>query len=323
MDYKLAFFILIGIIGFLIISSLVGVPILFWYISGIVYKNTALPTKTHDWGRHCSDPGDYEMMVMWEQGLQWEKENHQCKKEVKIHNDGCDLVGEYFDFGSDKTVILIAGRLESLMYSYYFAEPFKKANLNVLCIDKRGHGLSSGGEVEDFGQVGWVDIIAWAKFIHEEYHCNDITLHGICIGGTAGVYAISNEECPTYIKRIIVDSLYKNLYNNFYFHMKQERRPTFLITRFIMKRIGKVHHQDYINDGPYKQIKKVKKPILFIYSQEDVFAPPEDAKIVMDNCASEHKKIALFPTGRHSHVRINHQEEYDKAIIDFLKQENN
>ena len=103
--------------------------------------------------------------------------------------------------------------------------------------------------------------------------------------------------------------------------MKQERRPTFLITRFIMKRIGKVHHQDYINDGPYKQIKKVKKPILFIYSQEDVFVPPEDAKIVMDNCASEHKKIALFPTGRHSHVRINHQEEYDKAIIDFLKQE--
>ena len=36
------------------------------------------------------------------------------------------LIGEYFDFGKDRCVIILPGRCESLMYSYYFAPPYEK-----------------------------------------------------------------------------------------------------------------------------------------------------------------------------------------------------
>ena len=58
--------------------------------------------------------------------------------------NGLKLVGEWFDYGFDKTVIILPGRRETLVYSYYYAQPYKELGINVLVIDQRAHGLSEG-----------------------------------------------------------------------------------------------------------------------------------------------------------------------------------
>ena len=89
-------------------------------------------TSKKKWGRECSIPEDAEYLRMFEEGLDWDKKYSGYKRTVNIKNGRFHLFGEYFDFGSKKAVIIIAGRMESLLYSYFFAEPYRAAGYNVL-----------------------------------------------------------------------------------------------------------------------------------------------------------------------------------------------
>ena len=109
-----------------------------------VYKQQLVRTSDKIWGRFCSAPENEEQLAMWNEGIAWGKENAKFMTEVKITNDGFDLYGEYYDFGGESCVIILPGRCESLMYSYYFALPYQKAGYNVLVIDTRCHGKSDG-----------------------------------------------------------------------------------------------------------------------------------------------------------------------------------
>ena len=59
------------------------------------------------------------------------------KKDVHIVNEGFNLYGEYFDLGFDRAVIIVPGRMESLLYSYYFARPYQEKGFNVFVFDQR------------------------------------------------------------------------------------------------------------------------------------------------------------------------------------------
>ncbi|MGN1094083.1 MAG: alpha/beta hydrolase family protein, partial [Candidatus Neoclostridium sp.] len=72
-------------------------------------------------------------------------------------------------------------------------------------------------------------------------------------------------------------------------------------------------------DGPLALMKKLDKPILFIYSKMDEYSRPEKAQQLYDACRSD-KTIVWFEKGVHSHVRINAVEKYDGAIERFLSE---
>ena len=74
--------------------------------------------------------------------------------------DGLKLIAEYYDFGFDKTAIIMPGRRECLIYSYFYAFPYKDAGVNVLVIDQRAHGLSEG-KYSTCGIFEAKDVIDW------------------------------------------------------------------------------------------------------------------------------------------------------------------
>ena len=62
----------------------------------------------------------------------------------------------------------------------------------------------------------------------------------------------------------------------------------------------------------------MNKPILFIYSKEDIYSLPELGQKLYDICPSKEIRLEYFPHGAHSHVRINNTEAYDSKISSFL-----
>ena len=92
---------------------------------------------------------------------------------LQIENDGLQLFVEYFDFGADRCVIILPGRCESLIYSYYFASPYEEAGFNVLVVDTRCHGKSEG-TYNTIGVKESQDILKWAKVIHEQFGNQEI-----------------------------------------------------------------------------------------------------------------------------------------------------
>ena len=254
---------------------------------------------------------------MWNSGLEWAKEHEQNCEPVSVTSQGLKLFGEFYNFGSKKTIIIVPGRTETLQYSYYFARPYQEIGFNVLVIDKRAHGWSEG-KYEDGGQNSYVDLIEWARFLHDNYGCNDISLHGICIGSSTCLFAFVSPDCPDYVTHMVADGMYATFLETFKNHMKDQRRSVFPYAYTTMYYGKKYSKADFIKNGPIYQIDKVRKPFLFLYSKEDIFSTPKQAEKLYAKCGTDKKELVWFDHGVHSHLLITDPLKYKDALEGFF-----
>lgn len=308
------------IIAFLLIGGLTAMLIFTLPISKRVYEDTLVRTSPEKWARVCSAPENEEQLQMWNDGIEWMEKNRQYVKEVKIENDGLNLYGEYFDFGGKNCVIILPGRCESLIYSYYFAPPYQKAGFNVLVIDTRCHGKSDG-IYNSIGVKESRDVKAWAKYVCETFGNQNIYIHGICIGTSAGLIAMASDDCPNCIKGLVTEGCYVSFRECYKRHMIADKRPLFPVLDLIMLRIKKCTGSNVYKDKPISAVKKIDKRMLFLFGKKDIFSIPEKSQKLFDACRSKDKKLVWFDKGGHSHLRINNTEKYDNTIIEFLKNE--
>lgn len=288
-------------------------------LSSIIYTKLLIRTSPKKWARECSIPEDEEYRRMFDIGIEWDHTYESAKSTVSIKSGRFRLQGEYFDFGADKAVIIIPGRMESLLYSYFFAEPYRASGYNVLVIDNRAHGLSDG-VINSLGYREYKDLLAWGRFLHEERGNRSVVLHGICIGSSAGLFALTNKHCPDYMTALVAEGMYPTFGESFVNHMKVDRRPLFPYayeTQFYMWAISGAN---VVTDGPVKRIRRMHKPILFLHSRQDVFSTPDKAQILFDTCPSGKKRLTWFPVGDHSRIRINDPDGYDRSIVSFLSE---
>ena len=307
--------IIVGIVlGFALISSI----ILTFIVAYIVYSKTLKRGTSGHWGREkCSEPGCVPLETMWERGLSWKKKNESFIKEISVTSkDGLKLVGEWFDYGFDKTVIILPGRRETLVYSYYYAKPYQQCGVNVLVIDQRAHGLSEG-KYSTCGIKEAEDVSVWMSYLHDELKQKEIYLHGVCVG-TCVTSIASTKYKPEYLKAIILDSAfitYKEIYKNHYVELGHRLFPVFYEIWIWFRLLTKCN----INDArPEKYLPELSIPVLFIWGDQDKYCLPEKSKILFEKCGSSNKQLEWFEGAEHSRVRLNNEERYDALICDFL-----
>ncbi len=287
-------------------------------LSYIIFHNLLVRNKPEKWGHSYSAPDDPEIVTMFDAGLAWREAHKEVRHELRIQNDGLSLYGEYFDFGYDRAVIILAGRMECCIYSLYFAEPYRLAGCNVLVIDGRAHGLSEGR----YNYVGYRecrDILAWGKLLHDELRVSSILLHGICIGASTCLFAMTEADCPAYFDGITVEGMYKSFYLSTKHHMLHNRRPLFPFLYVIMLYMRVILGVNAVSDGPYKRIGRLTKPILFLHGRADAFSLPAFAEELYADCKAP-KRMVWFDRGKHSRMRINNTEAYDAALSEFVKE---
>lgn len=291
-------------------------------LSKRVYHNNLVRTSPEKWGRVCSAPDNQEQVAMWEAGLAWAQPRMDRCREVTIENDGLTLWGEYFDFGHDRCVMILPGRCECLIYSYYFAAPYERAGFNVLVIDSRCHGKSDGTHstagVKESG-----DVAAWARFAQEQLGCGEIWFHGVCIGTAAGIGAMNRTDCPEAVKGLITEGCFISLRETFKRHMIADKRPLFPVLDLVMLHMNRATGINIYRDTPLRHMKKLdpKYKLLFLYGKQDIFSIPKKSQKLFNACNAGTKKLVWFETGGHSHLRINNTEKYDETIVEFLKDE--
>ncbi len=286
-------------------------------LAEVLYHVLLVRTKPEKWGRECS-LDDEEQKRMYAIGEDWAEKNKECRSDVSVVSDNLRLTGEYYDFGADKAVIIIAGRLEACRYCCFFAEPYQKAGYNVLVIDNRAHGFSEG-KYDCLGYREYADILAWAKFLNEEKHDKNILCHGICIGSATALYAMARPDCPEYFQGLVADGMFTTFRESFNNHLIEQHRPKFPTTLLVMLLISIHSHANAFSDGPVTRMKDMHKPILFLYSLQDAYSVPEKGRELFELCTAP-KQLVWFEKGVHSHLRINAPEKYDQAILDFIKE---
>ena len=311
--------IILGVILFLLLSGLVAMLIYTAPIGKRVYYEQLVRTSPEKWGRCCSAPENEEHMAMWNSGVEWATQNKAFMKEVSVENDGLKLYGELYDFGSDRCVVILPGRCESLMYSYYFASPYQAAGMNVLVVDSRCHGKSDG-KYSSVGLYESRDLLIWLKHIEKTFNIREFWLHGVCIGSAAAFLAAINKDCPETVKGVVTEGCFVDFRETFKQHMIYEKKPPFPILDLVMYNLKKYAKVNVLKDSPLRAVPKLKCRALFLYGKQDVFSLPHKSQILFDACGSADKKLIWFDKGGHSHLRINNTEKYDNAIIDFVNQ---
>jgi len=283
----------------------------------IVWRMMLVRTSPEKWSRRSSFPDDPEYQRLFDIAKVWGDAHADKKQDVTVTSDGFRLVGEYYDLGHKKAVIIIPGRTEGCNYSYFFAKPYEEEGYNILVIDNRSHGLSEG-KYNSLGFEEYKDIIEWSKLLHDNFGNDEVILHAICIGSETGLFALTSDECPEYLKAMVAEGMFATFYESFKNHMIEQKRPIFLGLHLIML-LEKIYaHADAVHDGPIYRIDKMRKPILFLHSKEDIYSLPERAVELYDKCQSPNKQIHWFPTGEHSRIRLVHEQEYDDAVKEFI-----
>ncbi len=311
--------IIIIVVGALLVLGLLFSVLFTFLVAYKVYSKTLMRGKLGSWGRkECSEPGNPALETMWKRGLAWVESDKSYIKELSItSNDGLKLVGEWFDYGFDKTVIILPGRRETLVYSYYYAQPYKKLGVNVLVIDQRAHGLSEG-TYSTCGIKEAEDAKLWMEYMHNEHNQKELYLHGICVGTCATSIATATFD-KDYLKAIILDSAfitYQEIYKNHYIESGHALFPVYYQIWMWFKHFTKCN----INNA--KTINYVPKfgniPVLFIWGTKDVYCLPEKSKEIYAACSSNKKELVWFEGALHSRVRLSDEERYDAVIGDFL-----
>ena len=309
--------ILIIIGGFLVLGLIFSIGFTL-AIAYVVYSKTLMRGHSGSWGReHCSEPGCVPLETMWERGLEWQKTEKTFIKELEIRSkDGLKLVAEWFDYGFDKTVIILPGRRETLVYSYFYAAPYRQCGVNVLVVDQRAHGLSEG-KYSTGGIKEAQDVSLWMKYLHDDLGQKEIILHGICVG-TCCTSIVATQYKADYLKAVILDSMfisYKEIYKNHYIESGHKLFPVFYEIWFWFRLFTKCN----INDSnPEKYMPLFDLPTLFIWGTKDVYCLPDKSKILYEKCASKQKEIEWFEGAEHSRVRLFDSEHYDGVVSDFL-----
>ncbi len=286
----------------------------FFIVARILFNIHLNRTSKKKWDRSCS-VNEPIQCSMYESALEYRAQLTDIK-ELTLENEGYKLFGEYTDLGYDKAVIIIPGRTEALNYGYYFAEAYAKSGYNILTIDQRAHGKSDG-KYNSIGFNEHKDILAWGRMLHEQFGVKQIWLHGICIGSSCAMFALTNPQCPDYFSGMTAEGMYPNFYESFKNHMIALKKPVFpclqLVERLVRKEIGVT-----MKYGPIDIIERLEKPLLMIHSKEDLYSLPETAQILFDKCNSE-KSLVWFEHGAHSQLRFVDTNKYDNAITEFVK----
>lgn len=308
--YGIVLFVLLCIVGLVLITAF-----FFFLTSIIVFNITLVRTRKSKWSRACSSKKP-DQVAMYNDGVKWAEANASYKKDLHIVNEGYNLYAEYYDFGYDRTVILIPGRQEGGPYGYFFLQAYPSHGYNVLTIDQRAHGLSDG-KYNCLGFEEHKDLIAWCKLMRDEYGNKSIILHGICIGSSCAMMAMLSEDCPDCVDALIAEGMYTTFYESYKNHMIEFKKPVFVLPMIDMWLRACTGYS--MTKGNIHIIDKFDKPLLMIHSKEDEYSLAKDAVVLYDMCPSKNKEFVWFEHGSHSKLRLVDSEKYDSAIIDFLE----
>ncbi len=318
-----------------IVAGFIFSYIFMRYVAWRVYRGTLVRTAPDVWSRSCSEPENPEQLAMWEKGLAWassagiyvddtllgvlnETDRYQ---DIHIENDGFHLYGQYIDFGFDRAVIIVPGRCESLAYSYYFAPPYREAGFNILVIDIRCHGLSSGKY--DYVGIGEdSDMIAWARILKERFGNKEVWMHGICMGANTAILAAVNPEAESeeLFAGMVLEGPYVSFRENYKEHLITGNHPVWPILDMVMHEIKKHTGANVDEAAPIRHVGNIKIPTLILSGKQDLYSVPKKTEVLFSACSAPCKKLVWFEEGSHSHLRIANEEAYDKAIADWLSE---
>jgi fermentation-respiration switch protein FrsA (DUF1100 family) len=212
-------------------------------------------------------------------------------------SDGLRLNGWYIPAeDAELTILFCHGNGGNIMHRLDSISIFHDLGLNCFIFDYRGYGNSEGKPTE---QGTYLDATAAHKWLTQDKKicAEDIIIFGRSLGGTIA----SHLATQTKAKGLVIESTftsYVDIGRKFYPYM-----PVRLFARFTY------------NTADY--IKRVRCPVMLIYSRDDEIVPFEFGLRLYEAANEPKKFVEIF--GKHNDCFLVSSEIYKRAWTEWLK----
>ncbi|TSO25975.1 alpha/beta hydrolase [Lactobacillus sp. LL6] len=221
---------------------------------------------------------------------------------------------------SNKTVVLLHGYMNNKNTMAPYAFLYHKLGYNVLLPDARAHGESQGKYI-GYGWIEKSDVAKWIKKVIKNNGINSkIVVSGVSMGA-ATTMMTSGEKLPNQVKAFVEDCGYTSVKDEIE-HEAQDLYSMPAVPRFplveILSGINRVKVGYFMADGSsVKQLKKNKRPMLFIHGNKDTFVP---TNMVYENYQASKgpKELWVVPGAKHAKSYATHPRQYEKHVSSFL-----
>lgn len=187
-------------------------------------------------------------------------------------------------------------------------------NFNVIMIDQRAHG-ESGGRSISFGYLESRDLLAWIRYVADNYGSErKIILQGISMGA-ASVLIASGYKLPPSVKGILADCPYsraKDIIKKVISSMGLPKNITYPFVRLGGFLFGGF---DINLADPAEAVKRAKVPILIIHGEADNFVPCDMSREIAE--CNPSIELHTFPEAKHGLSFIQDNERYRAIAAEF------
>ncbi|KLI60332.1 alpha/beta hydrolase [Brachyspira hyodysenteriae] len=231
-------------------------------------------------------------------------------------SDNLKLHAHLINNNSNVYVIIVHPYEARGSYMKYFIEKFYNMGFNILAIDLRTHGESEG-KIYSLGYLERLDVLAWIKYINDNYNNSQIILYGISMGANA-VMMCCNEDNTNNVKAIIEDAGFTNAYEQLKRRLDMAYKFSFLPiveATSLMAKIRLGFSFKYIDVK--KRVAMSKIPILFIHGDKDELVDYNMVNKLYDACSSEKEKL-IIKDGHHISAVFSNENLYWNTIKNFI-----
>ena len=216
------------------------------------------------------------------------------------------------------TVVLVHGFKMDRWSMVKYIPLWKNLGFNVLIYDHRFHGMTEGTFIS-YGLLEREDldhVIAWARAQNPSL---PLGVHGESMGAATTMMYASWIERQQKIEFAVEDCGYSDLGDEFEFQLNSDfGLPDWGITHWANRMSRWRFGFDFRNVEPREELKSCRIPMLFIHGDADYFVP---TNMVYENFEAHPgpKALYLAPGSGHAAAVLDHPEEYEKQLEQFLK----
>lgn len=299
--------------GFIIVFVIVSLLLSLGYGIGVYFVGYALSPTNQSFETEDSSNSQKNMTIDQVIGYRFME---QTKPMLISAKDSIRLNGQYLTHENNHMwAILIHGYKSDNTTMMAFGAQYYEKGYNVLLPNNRAHGTSQG----DYIGMGWLDkddIACWVDWIVSQDSQAQIILHGVSMGG-ATVMMTAGDNLD-HVIGYIEDCGYTSVWDIFASELdKRFSLPTFPVLD-VSNLVGQLKAgYSFKEASSIEQLKKSKRPILFIHGGKDDFVPVEMVykNYEAANCV---KDIYVVENAGHAESEDYNKEEYWNKVFKFI-----
>lgn len=221
-----------------------------------------------------------------------------------------------------RTAVVIHGYTANAVDVMYLGYMYHHdLNFNVLLPDLHAHGKSDGRVI----QMGWkerADVRRWIAVADSLYRDSlgtaSIVVHGVSMGA-ATTMAVSGDSTSASVKCFVEDCGYTSVWEEFKGQLAEQfGLPEFPLMYSASLLCKLVYGWSFGEASALEQVKKCRKPMLFIHGDKDTFVP---TAMVYDlyHAKPGSKKLYIGRGSVHAKSYRDHKREYTTRVKNFVE----